>query len=52
VIWIIAYRDVGSAPAKDTSGSDAALADNAPVRPAPPLAPDRSHSDLPKYPVA
>jgi DHA1 family inner membrane transport protein len=53
VIWIIAYRDVGSAPAKDTSGSGAALPDNAPVRPAPPLAPVcRSRSDLPKHPVA
>ena len=53
LIWIIAYRDVGSARVEDTSGGEAASLENAPVRPAPPLAPDyRSSSDLPKDPVA
>jgi DHA1 family inner membrane transport protein len=53
LIWIVAYRDAGSGPAKETSASDAALPDNALVRAAPPLAPDyRSRSDISKHPVA
>ncbi|WP_187434667.1 MULTISPECIES: MFS transporter [Bradyrhizobium] len=50
LIWIVAYRDKG--PALVAHGSGAAR-DDAPVRPAPPLAPDlRSRSDAPKDPVA
>ncbi|MET4256518.1 DHA1 family inner membrane transport protein [Bradyrhizobium sp. S3.12.5] len=50
LIWIVAYRDKG--PALVAHGSGAAR-DDAPVRPAPPLAPDlRSRSDAPRDPVA
>jgi DHA1 family inner membrane transport protein len=53
LIWIVAYRDARSDRADNTSGSDAGSPQNAPTRPAPPLAPhDRSHSDRPREPVA
>jgi MFS transporter, DHA1 family, inner membrane transport protein len=53
LIWIFAYRDVGFAKVEDTLASDAAAPEDAPVRSAPPLAPDyRSRSDVPKDPVA
>lgn len=53
LIWIVAYRDAGRTPPEVTSGSDIAPPQNAPVRPAPPLAPDhRSRSNRPKDPVA
>ena len=49
LIWIVAYRDVGSAPAKSISGGDPTPLGNARVRAAPPLAPDfRTRSDLPR----
>jgi DHA1 family inner membrane transport protein len=49
LIWIVAYRnDDVPAPVKQTSGRDAAPGENAPVSPAPPLAPgDRSRSKVP-----
>ncbi len=51
LIWIIAARDAGSAPMKGPSA--AALSESAPLRAAPPLAPDdRSRSKRPKDPVA
>lgn len=47
LIWIVANRHTGSAPVKEISGSDAARSENAPMRPAPPLAPgDRGCSDI------
>ncbi|MCK1384626.1 MFS transporter [Bradyrhizobium sp. 21] len=53
LIWIVAYRDTGFAPAAVSSGSKAAPPENPPARPAPPLAPDgRSRSDAARDPVA
>jgi DHA1 family inner membrane transport protein len=53
LIWIVAWRDAGPTPVEATSGRDAAPPESAPVRLAPPLAPDyRSRSDRPKDPVA
>lgn len=50
LIWIVAYRDSGSAPVEHAAGSDAAPRQDAPLRRAPPLAPNsRSRS---KDPVA
>lgn len=50
LIWIVAYRDGGSTPVEHVSGSDAAPPENAPLKRAPPLAPEkRSRS---KDPVA
>lgn len=50
LIWIVAYRDGGSTPVKHVSGGDAAPQENAPLKRAPPLAPEkRSRS---KDPVA
>lgn len=50
LIWIVAYRDGGSTPVEHVSGSDAAPQVNAPLKRAPPLAPEeRSRS---KDPVA
>lgn len=53
LIWIVAYRDAGSAPVETTSGRDAAPPEKMAARLAPQLAPDyRSRSDRPKDPVA
>lgn len=53
LIWIVAYRNTGSSPAQHTSGSAAVPHENAPLRRAPPLAPEsRSRSDRSKDPVA
>lgn len=53
LIWIIAYRDTDSAPVEHTSTSAAAPRQDAPLRRAPPLAPEsRSRSDRSKDPVA
>lgn len=50
LIWIVAYRDSGPAPVEQTSGSDEAARETAPLKQAPPLAPrERSR---PKEPVA
>lgn len=50
LIWIVAYRDSGSAPVEHSAASDAAPRQDAPLRRAPPLAPNsRSRS---KDPVA
>lgn len=50
LIWIVAYRDGGSTPVEHVSGRDAAPQENAPLKRAPPLAPEkRSRS---KDPVA
>lgn len=40
LIWIVAYRDGGSTPVQRVSGTDAAPQENAPLRRAPPLAPE------------
>lgn len=48
LIWIVAYRDVGSTPVEHTSGTDGAPEEDAPLRRAPPLAPiDPSRSKDP-----
>ncbi|MGY0572053.1 MFS transporter [Bradyrhizobium sp. RDM12] len=53
LIWIVAYRDSGSAPVEHISASDAAPRQDAPLRRAPPLAPEnRTRSDRSKDPVA
>ncbi|MET4041550.1 MFS transporter [Bradyrhizobium sp. RT6a] len=53
LIWIVAYRDAGSAPVDISSGSNTASPKNPPARRAPPLAPDdRSRSDAARDPVA
>jgi DHA1 family inner membrane transport protein len=53
LIWIVAYRDVRSAPVDISSGSHTAAPENPPTRRAPPLAPDdRSRSDAARDPVA
>lgn len=53
LIWIVAYRNTGSSPMQHTSGSAAAPRQDAPLRRAPPLAPEsRSRSDRSKDPVA
>lgn len=50
LIWIVAYRDTGSAPVEQVSGNGTAPQENAPLKRAPPLAPEkRSRS---KDPVA
>lgn len=50
LIWIVAYRDTGSAPVEHVSGNGTAPQENAPLKRAPPLAPEeRSRS---KDPVA
>ncbi|MBC9880766.1 MFS transporter [Bradyrhizobium sp. INPA01-394B] len=50
LIWILAWRDTGAAPAAPTASRDAASRETAPLKRAPPLAPDsRSRS---KDPVA
>lgn len=50
LIWIVAYRDTGSAPVEHISGNGTAPQENAPLKRAPPLAPEeRSRS---KDPVA
>lgn len=40
LIWIVAYRDGGSTPVEHVSGSDITPQENAPLRRAPPLAPE------------
>ncbi|MBR0739538.1 MFS transporter [Bradyrhizobium liaoningense] len=53
LIWIVAWRDAGPVSAGITPGRNAARDDNAPARPAPPLAPDhRSRSDAARDRVA
>lgn len=53
LIWIVAYRDTGSAPVEHISNGAAAPRQDAPLRRAPPLAPEsRSRSDRSKDPVA
>lgn len=53
LIWIVAYRNTGSSPVEHNSSSAAAPRENAPLRRAPPLAPEsRSRSDRSKDPVA
>ncbi|WP_354137670.1 MFS transporter [Bradyrhizobium sp. LB11.1] len=48
LIWIVAYRDTGSAPVGQFSGSDIAPREDAPLKRAPPLAPiERSRSEDP-----
>ncbi len=50
LIWIVAWRDSGSASAK---AAHAAPLKSAPARPAPPLAPaDQNRSDAARHPVA
>ncbi len=50
LIWFVAWRDTGPAPVEHGSGGDAAPREDAPLKPAPPLAPrERSRS---KEPVA
>lgn len=50
LIWIVAYRDGGSTPVEHVSGTDAAPREDAPLRRAPPLAPESP--SLSKDPVA
>ena len=53
LIWIVAYRDSGSAAVDHTQGSADVPREDAPLRHAPPLAPDRrSRSDRSRDPVA
>ncbi|SFK24433.1 MFS transporter [Bradyrhizobium sp. Gha] len=53
LIWIVAYRDAGPAAVKPSSGEPSAARENAPVRPAPPLAPEnRRRADRARDEVA
>lgn len=53
IIWIFAYRDAGSASGETVRNDDGAAPKNAPLRSAPPLAPDyRDRSDFSRDSVA